>query len=198
MPLVAPIRMRDPILTRNALLHRTSLRIQDTSIWKHMSSNLSNTPTSNQEETRSSSTTELQCSMTTSRTTTTAEGTKAQKRKGTQGLGMSDLGVHSTPNYNQVLTPKTGTRSVSTLTPSQLARKRANDREAQRAIRARTKEHIERLEKELEELKGVKIQHEFLQRLVQRNNQLEQENRTLRRNRGLQPTPSPVYPSTRK
>ncbi|KAH7248379.1 hypothetical protein B0J15DRAFT_400930 [Fusarium solani] len=37
-----------------------------------------------------------------------------------------------------------GTRSGSTLTPSQLARKGANDREAQRAIRARTKEHIER------------------------------------------------------
>ena len=46
-----------------------------------------------------------------------------------------------------------GTRSVSSLTPAQLARKRANDREAQRAIRARTKEHIERLERELDEVK---------------------------------------------
>ncbi|KAH7169631.1 uncharacterized protein B0J16DRAFT_49229, partial [Fusarium flagelliforme] len=46
------------------------------------------------------------------------------------------------------------TRRVSTLTPEQLARKRANDREAQRTIRIRTKEHIERLERELAELKS--------------------------------------------
>ncbi|KAJ2976608.1 hypothetical protein NQ176_g4851 [Zarea fungicola] len=38
------------------------------------------------------------------------------------------------------------TRSVSTLTPSQLARKRANDRKAQRAIRARQKRLVEHLE----------------------------------------------------
>ncbi|EWZ78584.1 hypothetical protein FOWG_17191 [Fusarium oxysporum f. sp. lycopersici MN25] len=51
--------------------------------------------------------------------------------------------------------PKRKAKSnVSSLTPSQLARKRANDREAQRAIRARTKEHIDRLERELEELKS--------------------------------------------
>ncbi|KAJ2896797.1 hypothetical protein MKZ38_005243 [Zalerion maritima] len=41
-----------------------------------------------------------------------------------------------------------GTRSVSTLTPAQLERKRANDREAQRAIRARTKDTIETLNRE--------------------------------------------------
>ncbi|KAH7235316.1 hypothetical protein BKA59DRAFT_495917 [Fusarium tricinctum] len=46
------------------------------------------------------------------------------------------------------------TRRVSTLTPKQLARKRANDREAQRAIRIHTKEYIERLERELAELKS--------------------------------------------
>lgn len=44
---------------------------------------------------------------------------------------------------------KKGSRSVSTLTPAQLSRKRANDREAQRAIRARTKENTERLEREV-------------------------------------------------
>lgn len=43
------------------------------------------------------------------------------------------------------------------MTPAQLARKRANDREAQRAIRARTKEHIERLERELNELKKGRL-----------------------------------------
>ena len=50
-----------------------------------------------------------------------------------------------------------GTRSVSSLTPAQLERKRANDREAQRAIRARTKHHIDRLEKELADCKAQKM-----------------------------------------
>ncbi|WKT54107.1 hypothetical protein QSH57_004691 [Fusarium oxysporum f. sp. vasinfectum] len=51
-----------------------------------------------------------------------------------------------------------GARRISTLTPSQLARKRAKDREAQRAIRARTKEHIERLDRDAleEELMRLK------------------------------------------
>ncbi|KAF2859348.1 hypothetical protein K470DRAFT_265345 [Piedraia hortae CBS 480.64] len=54
-------------------------------------------------------------------------------------------------NINGAITKKrttrAGTRSVSTLTPAQLERKRANDREAQRAIRQRTKDHIENLER---------------------------------------------------
>ncbi|KAH7010999.1 hypothetical protein EDB80DRAFT_516672, partial [Ilyonectria destructans] len=68
-----------------------------------------------------------------------------------------------------------GTRSVSTLTPSQLGRKRASDREAQRAIRARTKKHIERLEREIAELKS-KISHGWtVQELLQKNRDLEEE-----------------------
>ncbi|KAJ9161133.1 hypothetical protein NKR19_g2533 [Coniochaeta hoffmannii] len=92
-----------------------------------------------------------------------------------------------------------GTRSVSTLTPSQLARKRANDREAQRAIRARTKEHIERLEREIEELKSRNTRDETVQELLRRNKALEQEVAALRKTLGLQtgrtypPTP---YPET--
>lgn len=74
----------------------------------------------------------------------------------------------------------TGTRSVSTLTPSQLARKRANDREAQRAIRARTKEHIERLERELEQLKSQQNRDEALQELMKRNKALEDEIKRLK------------------
>ncbi|KAK4164452.1 hypothetical protein QBC43DRAFT_46769 [Cladorrhinum sp. PSN259] len=72
-----------------------------------------------------------------------------------------------------------GTRSVSTLTPTQLARKRANDREAQRAIRARTKEHIERLEHELAEYKASKTDDAF-QKLMRRNKELEDELRESR------------------
>lgn len=88
-----------------------------------------------------------------------------------------------------------GTRSVSTLTPSQLARKRANDREAQRAIRARTKEHIERLERELEELKGRQSRDETVRDLIKRNKALERELMALRERLGIQgrPYPAPGY-----
>ena len=78
-----------------------------------------------------------------------------------------------------------GTRSVSTLTPSQLARKRANDREAQRAIRARTKEHIESLERQVEELRSQQGHDRFVQDLLRRNKSLEDELRRLRESLGL-------------
>ncbi|KAH7110630.1 hypothetical protein B0J13DRAFT_632029 [Dactylonectria estremocensis] len=71
-----------------------------------------------------------------------------------------------------------GTRSVSTLTQSQHARKRANDREAQRANRVRTKEKIGRLERELEELKTI-------QELIHRNKALEDEISRLRETMGF-------------
>ncbi|ORY65455.1 uncharacterized protein BCR38DRAFT_409146 [Pseudomassariella vexata] len=78
-----------------------------------------------------------------------------------------------------------GTRSVSTLTPSQLARKRANDREAQRAIRARTKEHIENLERELDELRSRHNRDETVQDLMKRNKALEDELHRLRESVGI-------------
>lgn len=43
-------------------------------------------------------------------------------------------------------------RGVASLTPDQLAKKRANDREAQRAIRERTKAQIETLERRIHDL----------------------------------------------
>lgn len=70
---------------------------------------------------------------------------------------------------------KKGTRSVSSLTPSQLERKRANDREAQRAIRARTKEHIDRLEREITDLKSSLNRDRTVQELLQKNRALEEE-----------------------
>ncbi|KAH6874213.1 hypothetical protein B0T10DRAFT_588127 [Thelonectria olida] len=72
-------------------------------------------------------------------------------------------------------TKRKGTRIVSTLTPSQLARKRANDREAKRAIRTQTKEHIERLERELEELKSKQSRDHNIQDLLRQNKALEDE-----------------------
>lgn len=88
-------------------------------------------------------------------------------------------------------TKRKGTRSVSTLTPSQLARKRANDREAQRAIRARTKEHIERLERELEDLKSKQSRDQTVQELLRRNKALEDELNRLKDNMGVSMTSSP-------
>lgn len=43
-------------------------------------------------------------------------------------------------------------RNIAGLTSSQRDRKRANDRDAQRRLRARTKEHIEDLERQIQEL----------------------------------------------
>src|SRR3954462_1857366 len=54
--------------------------------------------------------------------------------------------------------PRVGTRSVNTLSDAQLERKRANDREAQRIIRQRTREHIEHLERQVAELGEQKEQ----------------------------------------
>ncbi len=72
---------------------------------------------------------------------------------------------------------RAGTRSVTTLSAVQLERKRANDRDAQRAIRQRTKDHIDNLEKQVAE------QQSTSERLIvaeERNRQLEEENAYLR------------------
>ncbi|KAM0179298.1 hypothetical protein ACHAPF_002957 [Botrytis cinerea] len=74
---------------------------------------------------------------------------------------------------------RAGTRSVSTLSPAQLARKRANDREAQRNIRLRTKEHIERLEARIEELTCGRESGAELEEARKRNEALEREVRQL-------------------
>ncbi|KAI1325136.1 hypothetical protein F5Y16DRAFT_411622 [Xylariaceae sp. FL0255] len=104
------------------------------------------------------------------------------------------LKMENTDNVKAATTSPTkggkrkGTRSVSTLTPSQLARKRANDREAQRAIRARTKEHIENLEKEIEELRSRHSRDQTVQDLLRRNKGLEEEVRRLRESLGIRST----------
>lgn len=66
------------------------------------------------------------------------------------------------------------------MTPEKLAQKRASDREAQRKIRARTKEYIERLEKEIEQLKTQKCRDQkfrdsTIQGLLLRNKAMEKE-----------------------
>ena len=63
---------------------------------------------------------------------------------------------------------RAGARSVNTLTAAQLERKRANDRESQRTIRQRTKDHIEALEKQVMELdaKTKQLDHALQQNSV--------------------------------
>lgn len=69
----------------------------------------------------------------------------------------------------------TGKRTVSSLTPAQLARKRANDREAQRAIRSRVKEHVRSLERELEQLRRCSTRDNIVQDLLRDNIALKDE-----------------------
>lgn len=60
--------------------------------------------------------------------------------------GMMSSNDEGPPRKRQV---RPESRKVSELSAERLKRKRANDREAQRSIRQRTKEHIERLEKQV-------------------------------------------------
>lgn len=78
---------------------------------------------------------------------------------------------------------KTGpvtSRGVASLTPEQLAKKRANDREAQRAIRERTKSQIDTLEKRIQELTSQQPYQE-LQAVIKQKDAIQAENDDIRR-----------------
>lgn len=77
---------------------------------------------------------------------------------------------------------RAGGRKVTTLSARQLERKRANDREAQRTIRQRTKEHIEFLEHQVGDLKAKGDQFDDV---VRRNAALEDELTRLRQQLGM-------------
>ena len=85
---------------------------------------------------------------------------------------------------------RAGTRSVTTLTAAQLERKRANDREAQRAIRQRTKDHIDTLERQVRDLTSQleSSSSSKMIDLMRRNEELEQENAMLRARMGRVPS----------
>lgn len=70
-------------------------------------------------------------------------------------------------------------RGVANLTPDQLTKKRANDRQAQRAIRERTKTHIDDLEQQVRDLSSQKPMLD-LQAAMRRNEAALEENRELR------------------
>jgi TolA-binding protein len=71
-------------------------------------------------------------------------------------------------------------RGVASLTPEQLAKKRANDREAQRAIRERTKAQIESLERQIQELTSQQPYQE-LQTVIRQKDAIQAENDEIRR-----------------
>ncbi|KAL2753762.1 hypothetical protein ACRALDRAFT_1077329 [Sodiomyces alcalophilus JCM 7366] len=73
-----------------------------------------------------------------------------------------------------------GSRGVASLTPAQLAKKRANDREAQRAIRERTKNQIEQLERRIRELTSQQPYQE-LQVALRAKEAVEAENAEIKR-----------------
>ncbi|KAJ5756396.1 hypothetical protein N7533_005939 [Penicillium manginii] len=80
---------------------------------------------------------------------------------------------------------RSGTRKVTALSSEQLERKRANDREAQRSIRQRTKEHIEQLETQVSLLQAqiaeMRSHNDRFQEILQRNAALEDEVGRLKR-----------------
>ena len=87
---------------------------------------------------------------------------------------------------------RAGVRKVASLTSEQLERKRANDREAQRTIRQRTKELIESLGQEVTELR---VRNEEFDDVVRRNVSLQNEVRQLRLQLAVV-TSNPAYSSS--
>ncbi|KAI4739523.1 hypothetical protein E4T50_10012 [Aureobasidium sp. EXF-12298] len=107
------------------------------------------------------------------------DASSASRHSPSGTMHSSDSGSQSKPASKRA--SRAGTRSVSTLSAAQLERKRANDREAQRAIRQRTKDHIENLERRISELTSTQEAREKLYLTTQqRNRELEEENTYLR------------------
>lgn len=77
---------------------------------------------------------------------------------------------------------RAGTRSISTLSADQLVRRQANDRDAQRASRLNTKEHVDSLKKTIPELRrSQKASERLISATRQHNGHLEEENARLRK-----------------
>ena len=88
-------------------------------------------------------------------------------------------------------------RGVANLNPEQLAKKRANDREAQRAIRERTKAQIEGLERRIKELESQQPFQELQRAVRERDEALfecEQLRERLNKVIGIASDGGPVHP----
>ncbi|CAG8975273.1 hypothetical protein HYALB_00007974 [Hymenoscyphus albidus] len=108
-----------------------------------------------------------------------AKGAEEGKFEATEGAGDSS-NSNSSKTEPRRRASRAGTRSVATLTEAQLARKRANDREAQRSIRQRTKDRIERLEQRIKDLTEGQNDERSFEEIQRRNEELEEELRLMR------------------
>ena len=70
--------------------------------------------------------------------------------------------------------------TVSSLTPGQLAQKRAKDREAQRACQGRKRETFQGLQREVEKLRSLQRPKKGAEALLKENQALKKENQALR------------------
>lgn len=86
----------------------------------------------------------------------------------------------STDQSKKRRTTASSSRGVANLTPDQLAKKRANDREAQRAIRERTKNQIETLERRIRDLTSQQPYQE-LQNVLRQKDAVEAENADIKK-----------------
>jgi len=98
---------------------------------------------------------------------TSAQQPQSKRRRTAAGAAASTSGAASA-------------RGVANLTPEQLARKRANDREAQRAIRERTKTQIDSLNRRIHELESQQPYHD-LQIVVREKDAVLAENTDIRK-----------------
>ncbi|KAB8269460.1 hypothetical protein BDV30DRAFT_242385 [Aspergillus minisclerotigenes] len=84
----------------------------------------------------------------------------------------TSIAASDSDSRSETREPRAGTRKVTSLSAEQLERKRANDREAQRTIHQRTREHIERLEHQVADLKAKGEQYDTV---LRKNMALENE-----------------------
>lgn len=110
-----------------------------------------------------------------------SEGTTNGKRTFSEDADAAASPDPSSDNNNKKRrTVGASSRGVANLTPDQLAKKRANDREAQRAIRERTKNQIENLERKIRDLTSQQPYQE-LQHVMRQKELVEQENADIKK-----------------
>lgn len=108
----------------------------------------------------------------------TGPGTRQYSGQNSNSLSVSSSTVPQGSSKKR--RTSTSGRGVANLTPEQLSKKRANDREAQRAIRERTKSQIETLERKIQELTSQQPYQE-LQHLLRQKDLVEAENEEIKR-----------------
>ncbi|EEQ34218.1 hypothetical protein McanMca71_005008 [Microsporum canis] len=96
------------------------------------------------------------------------------------GLGTGVTATTAGPALPGKKRASTSSRGVANLTAEQLAKKRANDREAQRAIRKRTRTQIELLEQRVRELTSLQP-YQDLQEALRQKHILQAENNEIKR-----------------